>query len=237
SFPTALTRPDTTDKNVRAPEQERSRRAGLEVEEQCSRIGFLFSGQFLQMWLMFFANITAGIAIIGFQSPLLQDLYQKRSPGLATSTLAAYGATLIAVSSLFNGLGRFFWGGLSDRIGRVRVFRILLGSQVLAFFLLMHLQHPLLFSVVVCYILLCYGGGFGTMPSFVLDAFGPQAMARVYGTILTAWSAAGIVGPQVVALLKDHFGPQASYYAFGASCGLVLCGFVLSLVTRERISV
>ena len=85
---------------------------------------------------------------------------------------------MIAVSSLFNGLGRLFWGGLSDRIGRVRVFRILLGSQVLAFFLLMHLRHPLLFSAVVCYILLCYGGGFGTMPAFVLDTFGPQTYGR-----------------------------------------------------------
>ena len=32
------------------------------------------------MWLVFFCNITAGIAIISFQSPLLQDLWRKVDP-------------------------------------------------------------------------------------------------------------------------------------------------------------
>ena len=63
---------------------------------------------------------------------------------------------------------------------------------------------------MICYVLLCYGGGFGTMPSFILDVFGPARMALAYGVILTAWSAAGIVGPQVVAFLKDHYAEQAA---------------------------
>ena len=33
-------------------------------------------------------------------------------------------------------------------------------------------------------------------------------MAVVYGTILTAWSAGGIVGPQMVALMKDQCGSR-----------------------------
>ncbi len=32
------------------------------------------------MWLVFFCNIAAGIAIISFQSPLLQDLWQNIRP-------------------------------------------------------------------------------------------------------------------------------------------------------------
>ena len=87
-----------------------------------------------------------------------------------------------------------------------------------------------LFGALVCYVLLCYGGGFGTMPSFVLDVFGPRLMPVLYGCILTAWSAAGVVGPQVVAWLKDRYGAHASTYAFAAGAGLLAVGFILALL-------
>jgi len=153
------------------------------------------SGRFVGMWLLFFCNIVAGISIIGFQSPLAQDLWHAAWPSLAPAELAAYGATLIAVSSLFNGLGRVFWGGLSDRFGRLTVFRLKLGSQLLVFLLLAVNTSPWVFTGLVCYVLLCYGGGFGTMPAFVLDSVGPRRMPAVYGLILTAWSAGGVLGP------------------------------------------
>ena len=82
---------------------------------------------------------------------------------------------------------------------------------------------------LVCYILLCYGGGFGTVPAFVLDTFGARRMAAVYGSLLTAWSAAGVAGPQLVALLKDHCGPTASTCSFLFGMGFVSAGFLLSL--------
>ena len=112
-------------------------------------------------------------------------------PSVEPETLAEYGATLIAASSLCNGFGRLFWGLLSDRIGRIRVFRILLASQMIVFGILMTERDPWVFSVLVCYIMLCFGGGFATMPSFVLDVFGAKKMSAVYGVMLTAWAAAG----------------------------------------------
>ena len=193
----------------------------------------LVSRQFFLMWLVFFCNIVAGIAIISFQSPLLQDLWKKSNPLLSPATLAAYGATLIAVSSVFNGLGRFSWGGMSDRFGQLNTFRIMLATQVIAFVGLMLTVNPWLFAALICYILLCYGGGFGVMPSFVLNTFGPGLMAGLYGCILTAWSAGGIVGPQVVAWLKDRHGAQASAHAFALGAILLGTGFILSLLCRE----
>ncbi len=221
--------------------------------------------RFLLMWLVFFCNIASGIAIISFQSPLLQDLLirtdarfesvpqlraleraekrgngtamapeQRRSLNELAGRLARIGATLIAFSSIFNGIGRFFWGGLSDRIGRTCAFRWMLGTQVLAFGLLRFVNHPLLFGALVCYILLCYGGGFGVMPSYVLAVFGPARMAAVYGAILTAWSAAGVVGPQVVACVKDRYGANATGISFGISAGLLTAGLLLSLALHDR---
>ena len=96
----------------------------------------LRSREFVVMWIVFFFNIAAGISVISFQSSLLQDVWGLSDPSVEPETLAEYGATLIAVSSLCNGVGRLLWGSLSDRIGRVRVFRILLASQMVVF------RHP-----------------------------------------------------------------------------------------------
>jgi OFA family oxalate/formate antiporter-like MFS transporter len=191
----------------------------------------LGSARFAMMWLVFFCNIAAGIAIISFQSPLMQDLYRRLDPTLSAATLAAYGATLIAVSSLFNGAGRFFWGAVSDRLGRVQTFRLMLATEVLAFIALIFTTSPLVFGALICWILLCYGGGFGTMPSFVLDVFGPRLMAVVYGVILTAWSAAGIAGPQLFAGIKDRLplDTAGAWSFFIAACILSL-GLATSLL-------
>ncbi len=200
----------------------------------------ILSGKFLMMWTVFFFNIVAGIMFIGFQSPLLQDLLKKTMDPATLADpkvmagLAAAGATLIAVSSIFNGVGRFFWGGLSDKIGRVQTFRLILGSQLLVFIVLMFVNDPIIFGVVVCYILLCYGGGFGSMPSFVLDVFGPRLMPVVYGTILTAWGCAGIVGPQIVAFLKDNFDKQAAQYTFLSASVLLLLGLLITFALNNK---
>lgn len=195
--------------------------------------GGWFNRQFIVMWIAFFCNIVAGIAIIGFQSPLFQDLLRRAQAPLAPAQFASYGATLIAVSSLFNGIGRFFWGGLSDRIGRARTFRILLGTQAGVFLILSQVTQPWLFAVGVCYILLCYGGGFGAMPSFVLEVFGERRMPTVYGSILTAWSAAGLVGPQIVAWLKDHDPQLAATRSFLIGAAFLVVGTALSFTLRD----
>lgn len=193
----------------------------------------ILSFRFAAMWLIFFCNIVAGISIISFQSPLFQDLWRGIDSTLSAKTLASYGATLIAVSALFNGVGRMFWGALSDRIGRLHAFRLMLASQLAVFGLLIVTGNPWLFGASICYVLLCYGGGFGTMPSFILDTFGAQRMAQVYGAILTAWSAGGIVGPQIIAYLKDHYPDHAATYSFFIGAGFLALGLVLSLTFRR----
>ena len=206
----------------------------VDVDEPDSVSGCLRSREFTVMWLVFFFNIAAGISIISFQSPLLQDVWGLADPSLEPETLAEFGATLIAVSSLCNGAGRLFWGLLSDRIGRVRVFRILLASQMVGF--LMTERDPWVFSALVCYILLCFGGGFATMPSFVVDVFGLKRMSVIYGAILTAWAAAGISGPLYVGYLKDGFPDRAIIYCFLIGVLMLGVGYAVSyLLNDERI--
>jgi OFA family oxalate/formate antiporter-like MFS transporter len=219
------------------PEQSQG---GQDLQDDMTARECILSGKFAMMWTVFFFNIVAGIMFIGFQSPLLQDLLKKTmnpaaltDPNVITS-LSAAGATLIAVSSISNGVGRFLWGGLSDKIGRAQTFRIILGSQLLVFIALIFVSDPVIFGVLVCYILLCYGGGFGSMPSFVLDVFGSKLMPVVYGTILTAWGCAGIVGPQIVAFLKDNFDKQAAHYTFISASVLLFLGLIITFALNNR---
>ena len=206
------------------------------ADESDSVAPYLRSSEFALMWIVFFFNIAAGISVISFQSELLQEVWGLADPSVEPVTLAEYGATLIAVSSLCNGVGRLFWGLLSDRLGRVKVFRILLASQMVVFGILMTERNPYVFSVLVCYVLLCFGGGFATMPSFVLDVFGPQKMSTIYGTILTAWAAAGICGPLYVGYLKDQYPDRAFIYCFLIGILMLGLGYVFSyLLSDDRI--
>ena len=202
-------------------------------EDPGSTARCLRSGEFAVMWIVFFFNIAAGIAVISFQSPLLQDVWGLADPSVEPETLAEYGATLIAASSICNGVGRLFWGLLSDRIGRVRVFRILLASQMIVFGILMTERDPWIFSILVCYILLCFGGGFATMPSFILDVFGTRRMSSVYGVMLTAWAAAGVCGPLYIGYLKDQYPDRAIIYCFLIGVLILGLGYVFSYLLND----
>jgi OFA family oxalate/formate antiporter-like MFS transporter len=90
------------------------------------------------------------------------------------------------------------------------------------------------FAALVCYVLLCYGGGFGTAPATVLTVFGPRLMPTVYGVLLTAWSTAGIVGPQIAATIKDKLPAQARASTFAAGAAILTFGFILSFLANDK---
>ena len=193
----------------------------------------MLTGRHAIMWFIFFLNIVAGISIVSFLSPLYQDIWRLNHPTLERSVLARYGATLIAVSSLFNGLGRIVWGTVSDRLGRINTFRLMLASQLVVFGMLMTERNPWIFGILVCYVLSCFGGGFAIMPSMVIDVYGPKRMSRVYGVILTALSAAGILGPLMVASIKDNYPDRAIIYSFLLGIVVLGVGFIFSFLVND----
>jgi len=178
--------------------------------------------QFWMLWFMLFLNVTAGILFISNAVPIMREL-TGASPATA---LGIYG--FIAI---FNGIGRFFWGAVSDRIGRNWAYILIYGSQVLIFFFIGGIHSLPLVATLFAVVLLCYGGGFGTMPSFTADYFGTKYMGINYGWILLAWGVGGIVGPIFVAVVKDHTGTFAGalpYIGF-----MLLAAAILPVVARR----
>ena len=152
--------------------------------------------QFYLLWGMLFINITAGIGILAQASPMVQDMF-GRTPVEA--------AALVSLISLFNAGGRFFWASLSDYIGRRSTYMIFFAAQVALFRMIPGFGARgewLIFEIALCAVLTMYGGGFATIPAFLADLFGPDNVGAIHGAVLTAWSAAAVVGPVIITELS-----------------------------------
>ena len=68
----------------------------------------------------------------------------------------------------------------------------------------------------------------------VIDVYGPKRMSRVYGIILTAWSAAWILGPMMVASLKDNYPDRAIVYSFLLGILVLGAGFTFSFLVNDN---
>ncbi len=180
------------------------------------------------LWLILALNSTAGAAVISVASPLAQKF---------TGVGSVTAALIVSVISIFNGAGRLFWAWLSDAISRPFTFLAIFLVQIVAFLALAQigLGGFGLLLIPAALIGLCYGGGFGTMPAFAADIFGPKNSGIIYGAMLTAWSAGGIVGPILISSLEYH---TALYIIVGilvVSCALPL--IARSLARRQPASV
>jgi MFS transporter, OFA family, oxalate/formate antiporter len=153
--------------------------------------------QFYLLWLQLFINVIAGITIISNAVFMLADL---------TKVAAVSIAPLFGLVCIFNALGRCLWGAISDRIGCRHTFAAMYAVQAVTVLLLAHTHALVPALAAVSVILLCCGGGFGTMPSFNAECFGMRFMGLNYGLILTAWGFAGLIGPILIARAKDLSG-------------------------------
>jgi len=178
--------------------------------------------QFWSLWAMLFLNVAAGILFISNAVPIMREL-TGASPETA---VGVYG-----IIALANGLGRFFWGAVSDRIGRRAAFVLVYGVQVLVFLGVGRTSSLPIVAALFAVVLLCYGGGFGTMPSFVADWFGTRHLGVNYGWILSAWGVAGIAGPLFVALVKDATGRFAG--ALPVVAAMLALAAILPAITRR----
>ena len=210
------------------------------------------TSQFWLIWAVLFLNVSAGIGVIGMASPMLQEVFggaligqpqlgfTELSPEQRTA-IATIAAGFAGLLSLFNIGGRFFWASLSDKIGRKTtyytffVLGIVLYASAPAF---AHLGNKALFVLAFGIILSMYGGGFATVPAYLADVFGTQFVGAIHGRLLTAWSAAGIVGPVVVNYIREfeinagvprHLVYDVTMYVLA---GMLVIGFICNYLVK-----
>ena len=208
--------------------------------------------QFWLLWALLCLNVSAGIGVIGMASPMIQEVFGGELVGLPgralreldqtqKAQLATIGAAFAALLSVFNIAGRISWASLSDYIGRKRTYFIFFALGAVLYALAPfagQIGSATLFVLIFCVILTMYGGGFATIPAYLADIFGTQFVGAIHGRLLTAWSAAGILGPVLVNYIREYqiergVPPAQAYnvtmYVLAA---LLVAGFFCNLAVR-----
>jgi OFA family oxalate/formate antiporter-like MFS transporter len=180
--------------------------------------------QWYALWLLLFLNTFAGISIISQEAPIFQEL---------VGVSAVVAASMVGIASIGNAFGRVFWAWVSDLISRRATFFVMFVMQVLLFWFLPSVAAVSLMTMVTFVVLMCYGGGFGTMPAFAADYFGSKNVGPIYGLMLTAWGCASAAGPLLIAYIRQATGSYSS--ALHVIAGVMaVSALVPILVSRPR---
>jgi OFA family oxalate/formate antiporter-like MFS transporter len=177
--------------------------------------------QWWALWLLLFLNTCAGISIISQEAPLFQEL---------TKVSAVVAASMVGLASIDNAVGRVFWAWVSDSITRRVTFLVMFLSQILLFWFLPNIATASLMTIAAFVVLMCYGGGFGTMPAFAADYFGPKNVGPIYGLMLTAWGFASVFGPLLIAHMRETAGSYRG--ALHVIAGIMAISAVLPVLVR-----
>ena len=213
--------------------------------------------QFWLIWGVLCLNVSAGIGVIGMASPMLQEIFAGKLiglPGLGfnalsveqKATIAAIAAGFAGLLSLFNIGGRVFWASLSDYIGRKNTYYVFFILGIILYAsapTFAAMGSKALFVLAFGIILSMYGGGFATVPAYLADMFGTLFVGAIHGRLLTAWSAAGIVGPVVVNYIReyelaagvprDHLYDYTLYVLCAMLIGGLICNFLVKPVAEK----
>jgi OFA family oxalate/formate antiporter-like MFS transporter len=153
--------------------------------------------QYWALWMLLFLNTSAGISLISQESPMFQEI---------AKVTAVVAASMVGIVSIGNAVGRVFWAWVSDMITRKATFFLMFALQVALFWFFPNFTTATALTIVAFIILMCYGGGFGTMPAFAADYFGPKNVGPIYGLMLTAWGFASAFGPLLIANMRQASG-------------------------------
>jgi len=181
----------------------------------------LATWQWWVLWLLLFLNTSAGISIISQESPLFRTL-------AAVSVTAAAG--MVGIASMGNAFGRVFWAWVSDLATRRMTFLMMFLIQAVLFWIYPGIHSAAVLLTVTFTILLCYGGGFGTMPAFTADYFGARNVGPIYGLMLTAWGFASVFGPLLIAHMRQSTGQYSG--ALRIIAIVMLVSIVLPFIVR-----
>ncbi len=187
---------------------------------------------FYLLWIVLCFNVTAGIGVLSQASAMIQEVFKG-------AVDADDAATFVSALSASNMVGRFFWASLSDRIGRRATYAIFFSLGPLLYWAVPMLTAVPAFVACFCLILTMYGGGFATIPAYLSDLFGTRYVSAIHGRLLTAWSAAGVLGPVLVNYVRqyqlDSGVPKAEAYSvtMRVMAALLVLGFVANLAVKK----
>ena len=162
---------------------------------------------YVGIWLMFYINITCGLALISQEKMILKCL------GFSLETVAV----ISAISAVFNAGGRLGLSALADKMkDRNTMYKIIfVGSIIVTGFAIVtgaikngagNMGLTILVLALIMLVNAGYGGGFSNVPTLLSDQYGMGSISALHGITLSAWAFAGLTGNQMANWIVNHFG-------------------------------
>lgn len=163
---------------------------------------------FIGIWLMFYINITCGLALISQEKMIIKCI-----------GLAGMAGVLSSITAVFNAGGRLGFSAWADTMkDRNTVYKIMLILSIVATGLVIVTrgiadmgQSTLLLILVLVLLFVVnagYGGGFSNVPTLLSDHYGMQNISAIHGITLSAWAIAGLTGNQLASFIVGHVGSK-----------------------------
>lgn len=161
---------------------------------------------FIGIWLMFYINITCGLALISQEKMIIKCI-----------GLAGMAGVLSSITAVFNAGGRLGFSAWADTMkDRNTVYKIMIILSIIATGLVILTRgiadmgvHTLLMVLVLVLLFVVnagYGGGFSNVPTLLSDHYGMQNISAIHGITLSAWAIAGLTGNQLATFIVGHVG-------------------------------
>ena len=161
---------------------------------------------YVGIWLMFYINITCGLALISQEKMIVKCL-----------GLAAFVGVISTVSAVFNAVGRLGLSAAADKMkDRNTMYKIIfIGSIVFTALVIVtngikngagNIGLTILVLALIMVVNAGYGGGFSNVPTLLSDQYGMGSISALHGITLSAWAFAGLTGNQLANWIVNHFG-------------------------------
>ena len=203
-----------------------------------SNFKYAFSQKtFIGIWLMFYINITCGLALISQEKQIFN--------AVGFAGIAAVLGTVTAIANAGGRLGFSAWADkLKDRNSIYKLIFILSIAFTACVIFTRGIENGANVKIlaIICVGLLImvnagYGGGFSNVPTLLSDHFGMEKISAVHGMCLSAWAFAGLTGNQMATFIVKHFGtPDEAVNPVGyqtvlyVTCALYVIALIISCV-------
>lgn len=163
---------------------------------------------FIGIWLMFYLNITCGLALISQEKMIVKCLGLVGMVGVLSS-----------VTAVFNAGGRLGFSAWADTFkDRNTIYKIIFILSIVATGLVIVTkgitnmgQNTFLMILVLILLFVVnagYGGGFSNVPTLLSDHYGMKNISAIHGITLSAWAITGLTGNQMATFIVNHFGEK-----------------------------
>lgn len=189
------------------------------LDEHFNVIEFIMTNAtFKKIWVVFFLNITCGLAIISFEKNLCLEF------GLMIPI-----AIVSMLSALFNTIGRIGFATWSDYLkDKTFTYMTFLTLCVVMCLLVFNWTVGVTVLLLILTVNLGYGAGFSSLPPLIVDLYDVKRLSVIHGLALSAWGVAGLCGNSLSNIVVNRLGMGYSWLFIII---LVLYLFALGIAT------